>query len=103
MSFTLETQERKCEMANEKTNKGENPALAANRPDAADFVNLWQRTFGDRDYDLAGDEKAKFDLVEGVTEMAKFGATHGKSANVSVATNADGVTRLTVDFTPKAE
>lgn len=93
-------------MANEanKSEKSlENPALAANRPDVADFVSSWQRGFGDRNYDLANDQKAKFDLVEGVTEMAKFAATQGSSASLAVSTNADGVTRLVVDFTPEAE
>lgn len=89
-------------MANEENRPVANPALAANNPDAADFVQAWQGTYEGREYDLAGDAKAKYDLVEGVQEMAKYAASNGNSAKLTVSTNADGVTRLVMDVVPKA-
>jgi len=88
-------------MANENQPVG-NPALAANNPEAADFVQAWQNTYQARNYDLAGEVKAKYDLVEGVQEMAKYAASNGTSAKLSVSTNAEGVTRLVLDVVPKA-
>jgi hypothetical protein len=75
--------------------------LRETNPEAAEFIENWQKFF-ERDYDLSEiDEKSSF--VEALQTLANFVADENKNATINLSLSSDGVISFVTQTSPKTK